>query len=407
MYSIKYILRKCSGEKRPIRCRVSIPQCRIDLSVGISVLPSEWDYAAQRVNRTCKNYLIYNKLLSDIYNNIDGYITQCFIKHEPISTNDIKAIFNNNYAITPSNSASFDAVITSFIAEKSIDNSWSNKNILKWNTLRNYINEWKPNLQINDITDNFMRSYMETLIDRGQHNTTILRSVQYFREFLTWANVQGYYAGRSHLTFRPKLKGLNVKEVVYLEWEELMQLINYKCKRPIEQEIVDVFVFCCFTGLRYSDVKELRPEDVRNDKIHIVTRKTSDIIEIELNDYSRAIFSKYIGRLPVHSSQHCNRILQKVARECDINDRVRVVYYSGNQRHDEIIPKWQLITNHCARRTFVVNAMRLGIPSEVIMRWTGHKKFESMKPYLKIVNKLKEANMNKFNVPNVSQERAD
>ena len=58
--------------------------------------------------------------------------------------------------------------------------------------------------------------------------------------------------------------------------------------------------------------------------------------------------------------------------------------------------KWELITTHCARRTFVVNSLRLGIPAEVIMKWTGHSDFKAMKPYIEIVDELKKENMSRY-----------
>ena len=58
-----------------------------------------------------------------------------------------------------------------------------------------------------------------------------------------------------------------------------------------------------------------------------------------------------------------------------IDTPIRIVYYAGSDRREEVHPKWELLTTHCARRTFVVNALRLGIPAEVIMKWTGHSDF--------------------------------
>ena len=62
----------------------------------------------------------------------------------------------------------------------------------------------------------------------------------------------------------------------------------------------------------------------------------------------------------------------------------------------ETVPKWKAVTTHCARRTFVVNSLRLGIPAEVIMKWTGHSDFTAMKPYVAIVDELKKENMAKY-----------
>ena len=59
-------------------------------------------------------------------------------------------------------------------------------------------------------------------------------------------------------------------------------------------------------------------------------------------------------------------------------------------------PKYELITFHAARRTFITHAVRLGIPIEVVMKFSGHHSPEMLKPYLKIVDELKKKEMTKF-----------
>ncbi|MGL5261855.1 MAG: site-specific integrase, partial [Bacteroides sp.] len=195
------------------------------------------------------------------------------------------------------------------------------------------------------------------------------------------------------------------KEVIYLTWEELIYLFDYdfKEKRYLER-VRDVFCFCCFTGLRYSDAKKLTREDIFNDYIEIVTQKTTDRLKIELNDYSRSILSKYeddplLGHkaLPVISNQKMNEYLKEMGRLVGFDTPTRIVYFKGNKRFEEVKPKYELLATHCGRRTFVVNALYLGIPAEVIMRWTGHSDYKSMKPYVKIVDDLKASEMSKFN----------
>jgi integrase len=81
----------------------------------------------------------------------------------------------------------------------------------------------------------------------------------------------------------------------------------------------------------------------------------------------------------------------------ELNEPVRLVYFKGNKRCEEVHPKHELMTTHCGRRTFVVNALTLGVPAEVVMKWTGHSDYDSMKPYIEIVDKLKASEMTKFN----------
>lgn len=82
---------------------------------------------------------------------------------------------------------------------------------------------------------------------------------------------------------------------------------------------------------------------------------------------------------------------------CRIDTPIHLTHFSGARRIEEIKPKRQLLTTHVARRTFVVNALRLGIPAEVITRWTGHSTLDAMRPYMAIVDALKAESMAKFN----------
>jgi integrase len=239
-------------------------------------------------------------------------------------------------------------------------------------------------------------------------NTTIAKNVAFVKWFLRWTFGKGYYTGNLHLTWKPKFKGTdgNQKEVIFLSWNELMRLYNYEVPESKQylERVRDVFCFTCFTSLRYSDVAKLSRSDVKPTHISIVTQKTTDSLKIELNKYSLAILDKYKDVpfpnnkvLPVISNVRMNIYLKELGQLAGLNDPQRIVYFKGSQRVEEVYPKYELLTTHCGRRTFIVNSLYLGIPAEVIMRWTGHSDFKAMKPYVKIVDELKEQEMNKFN----------
>ena len=160
--------------------------------------------------------------------------------------------------------------------------------------------------------------------------------------------------------------------------------------------------FCCFSSLRYSDVSELKKTDIYDGAIHIVTQKTNDKITIELNDYTKSILDKYKDiegdyALPVISNQKMNKYLKIVCKECNINEKLTNVYYKGNKRYEETKEKWELIGTHCGRRTFICNALMMGIAPNVVMKWTGHSDYKSMKPYIDIADEEKEKAMSLFN----------
>ena len=87
-------------------------------------------------------------------------------------------------------------------------------------------------------------------------------------------------------------------------------------------------------------------------------------------------------------------------RKCQlagIDEEIRVVSYKGNERIEERHPKYELVGTHTGRRTFIVNALSLGIPPNVVMKWTGHIDYKAMRPYIDIVDSIKAESMTKFN----------
>ena len=157
-------------------------------------------------------------------------------------------------------------------------------------------------------------------------------------------------------------------------------------------------------SLRYSDVANLKRCDVHDDYIEITTIKTCDSLRIDLNKHSKAILDKYKmfefpnGKaLPVISNQRSNEYIHLLCKEAKIDEQVRQTYYKGNDRIDVVRPKYELVGSHTGRRTFICNALAMGIPPQVIMKWTGHSDYKAMKPYIDVCDEIKAEQMKKFN----------
>ena len=139
-------------------------------------------------------------------------------------------------------------------------------------------------------------------------------------------------------------------------------------------------------------------------ELRVTTVKTSDSLIIELNNHSKAILDKYKDVafeddkvLPVITNQKMNDYLKELAELAGIDEPVRQTYYRGNERIDEVTPKYALLGTHAGRRTFICNALVLGIPPQVVMKWTGHSDYKTMKPYIDIADDIKANAMSKFN----------
>lgn len=165
-----------------------------------------------------------------------------------------------------------------------------------------------------------------------------------------------------------------------------------------------MFLFCCYTSLRYSDVYNLCHSHIKGSYIDIVIVKTNDRIVIEFNDKSKAIYDKYKdfhfenGKVfPVISNQKMNSYLKDLAELAGLDNPVHQTHYKGNERIETILPKYAVLSTHDARRTFICNALSLGIPANVVMKWTGHSDYKAMKPYIDIADDIKASAMSKFN----------
>jgi site-specific recombinase XerD len=391
----------------------------VAFNVGYRVELSKWITEAQR----CKTGTTHGKkkvAATEINNEIqrlekltDDVFKSFEVRNHMPSADEFREAFNkeNGRAVgspVVEEQKTFYNHFNEFTETVSIQNQWTIRTKQKFDALRKHLFEYHPTLSLTDLTESDLLGFKQFLHKKDYKNTTIAKQVAYVRWFLRWAFSKGYYTGALHESFRPKFKGNdgNSKEVIHLTWEELMHLLDFKIpeSKHYLDRVRDVFCFMCFTGLRYSDVDKLRRSDVKQKHIEVVTQKTADSLKIELNKYSKAILDKYANQefeddkaLPVVSNAKMNEYLKELGEIAEINEPQRIVYFKGNERFEEVHPKYELLTSHCGRRTFIVNALYLGIPAEVVMKWTGHSDYGAMKPYIKIVDALKESEMDKFN----------
>jgi len=320
----------------------------------------------------------------------------------------------------------FMTVFSSFLSESGEKNAWTTATYQKMYALKEDLISFKKNVSFSDLTESGLTEFVRYLRedkrlrtprkkkgDRdvyneedivGLKNSTIDKKLGYLKWFLKWATTRGLNTNIAYKTFRPTLKTTQ-KRVIFLTKAELESLKSYNIPTDLShlEMVRDVFLFCCFSGLRHSDVFNLRRNDIKGDHIEVTTIKTADSVQIELNAITRNILEKYKDfsfdldkALPVIHNQPMNRELKELCRLAGINEKIRITTYKGNQRKDEIKEKWELIGTHTGRRTFIVNCLSLGIAPNVVMKWTGHSDYKSMKPYIDIIDEIKKNEMTKL-----------
>lgn len=388
----------------------------VDFATGFVIDIDDWDVEKQLAKESAPDAAKINRTINEWRAVISEVISRYELIEKRIpARGEVKDLFNDlvgRQTETKRNIGDNDGIeffpafdlFTKTMGEK---NQWTDSTFEKFAALKRHLQTFDPLLSFFTLSESKLQEYVAHLTEKEMRNTTIAKHLSFLRWFLRWAYTSGYYDGHLHETFKPKLKGTSSdsKEIIYLTQDEVraLQEQTFTPSQAALERVRDVFLFCCFTGLRYSDAAKLKRSDIKDNHIDVVTKKTVDALKIELNKHSRAILDKYADTrfpgdkaLPVISNEKMNAHLKDLGKLCGIEEPTRIVYFNGNQRHEEVLPKWQLLTTHVARRTFVVTALQLGIPAEVIMRWTGHSRFEAMKPYIAIVDELKKISMSKF-----------
>ena len=404
-------------ENVPIRMRVNFASKRIEFTTGYRIDAAKWDTDKQRVRNGCTNKL--KQSASEINASLLGYYTEVqeifkkFEVEEIMPTPEqIKEAFNALHKpieeVKPRKPTpnAFYTVFDDFVRDCGRQNDWTDSTYEKFAAVKNHLMNFRGGLTFDFFDEKGLNDYVGYLRDvKEMRNSTIGKQLSFLKWFLRWAFKKGVHQNNAYDSYKPKLKSTQ-KKIIFLTWDELNRLREFKIpsnKQALER-VRDVFLFQCFTGLRYSDVFNLRRSDIKGDHIEVTTVKTSDSLIIELNNHSKAILDKYKDVafeddkvLPVITNQKMNDYLKELAELAGIDEPVRQTYYRGNERIDNVTPKYALLGTHAGRRTFICNALALGIPPQVVMKWTGHSDYKAMRPYIDIADDIKANAMSKFN----------
>lgn len=398
-----------------LRYRIKWDGNTVAFNVGYRVDNNKWVAEAQRCkpNTTHGKKKISAATINSEINRLEETVNDTFFffeqtGHTPTSSEFRDEVNRRNGKIVEKEEKTFFDYYQQFIIEQGKENSWSENTYKRHKTTMNHLKKFAPDLTFADLTHEGLSQlvdyFMNVEVDNetGMKNYTAKKYINLTKWFLKWASEKGYNKELAFVTFKEKLKTIPAK-VIFLEWNELMSVYNATFPDEPHLELAkDVFCFQCFTSLRYSDVKNLKKADIYDGYITITTIKTDEPLKIELNKYSKAILEKYkdiegIYALPVPVNQRMNKYIKEICKACEINEPICRTYYKGAERIDEIHPKYELIGTHCGRKTFICNALMLGIAPNIVMKWTGHKDYKSMKPYIDIADKAKEEAMSLFN----------
>ena len=156
----------------------------------------------------------------------------------------------------------------------------------------------------------------------------------------------------------------------------------------------DVFCFSCSTGLRFSDLLQIRREHIRKDNtIRMTAAKTGQKLIIPLNPISYSILQKYADKLkplPIISNQKTNNYIKEIGKLAGVDTPIEKVRTHGVKKITQIFKKYHLLSIHVGRKSFITLSLEKGIAIQEVMSLSGHKTFKAFKSYVDVNDNRKK-----------------
>ena len=263
---------------------------------------------------------------------------------------------------------------------------------------------WKYSISDIDITKidhAFITDYEFYLRSvRKCANNTAVKYIKNFNKIIKLCLANDWLEKNPFANYKSKVKEV---ERVYLSEGEIQNIINKDFKTERLSLVRDIFLFSCFTGLAYIDVKNLTKSHISigidGDKwIFTHRQKTESASKIPVLPVTQMIIDKYADHpqaineeklLPILSNQKMNAYLKEIAAVCEIEKE---------------------LTFHIARHTFATTVtLTNGVPIESVSKMLGHKNLRTTQHYAKVLDKKVSEDMkilrNKFSLTPVQQEQ--
>ena len=384
-FSLLFYLKKSKNHQTgsvPIYMRITVNGKRSEVAIGRECEPSEWNISSGRVKGTREKARAFNAHLDNLQSRIYEAYSLLERDETEITASSLKDVFMGK--------VEKPKMLMELFAEHNrkvealVGNGFASGTLERYRTslkhTRNFL-EWKYKLQdisVKRIDHDFITSYEFYLLsERKCANNSAVKYIKNFKKIIRICLASGWITRDPFVNYKSKVKPV---ERVYLNDEELQAISNKTFVAERMNQVRDIFIFSCFTGLAYVDVKKLRRSEIvkgGDGQMWIYTRrqKTSTPTRVPLLPSALTLLNKYASHpacsnedkaFPVTSNQKMNAYLKEIADVCGINKD---------------------LTFHIARHTFATTVTLLnGVPIESVSKMLGHTNIKTTQHYAKILD---------------------
>ena len=406
MASVTFLLRdKKAKRKTVVRMSVSFNGKRIMLCTGQSISPEYWDYstglpksirgcvAAKNVATNLKELDVkVTRLYDDLSNNDRNKVSPDSFKQKLLQIIYPQKHTGENLPKTTLLDF-MDFFIKDCESGKRLkkDRTMMDENTIKtYRTTRLHFSNFQKKLRrkfyLGDFSQQLHDEFLEYLeIDMELSRNSSSKNITNLRQIILFAVKQKLIPGGVivEVTFET---GREESDNIFLNEKEIQSLIDLNVfHSKMEEEVRDIFVLGCYTGLRFSNYSKLNLDYIIDEIYTTHQVKVHSKVTIPIHTQVRRIINKYNNELPLcPTNQEFNRTLKDLAKRIpEFHVPFEKQITRGRKRVVEEKPKWEMLQSHSARRSFCTNMYLMGVPIPTIMSMSGHKTEKNFKKYIK------------------------
>lgn len=389
-FKVLYYLKKgkeTSNGEVMIMARITVNGEVCQFSTKQKINPKSWSVEQNRAIGRTKEILKINSLMEEIKATLFRVYQELQLKDNYVTAEKVRNAFMGN-------NQEYSTLLELFRKHNEdvymlIGISRSKATYQKYEVTRKHLEnfiKYKYNISdiyVKEITPMFIRDfevYMMTVGNCGANTTA--KFMQFFKRIILIARENGLLLTDPFATYKIKLQKVDRG---YLTKSEIVKLAEKEFASDRLEQVRDLFIFSCFCGLAYIDLKNLTYSNIREgfdggDWIMTKRQKTNTRVEVPLMPIPKMILDKYKSKfndgriLPIISNQKLNSYLKEIADICGIQ---------------------KVLTFHLARHTFATTTtLASGVPIETVSKMLGHTNIATTQIYARVTNDKISKDMN-------------
>lgn len=348
-----------------VQAEALLNQRKVYFKTNIYLKPEHWDKQTSQVcNHPQANDL--NSMLFEFVLHLQAIELSLWKRGIPVTLSLLKDAIKKDKPVN----VTFPVFARTYVQESDRKRS-TKENLLTTVTV---LQEFRPGIDFKDITYTFLRDFEVHLKEKGNSVNTIAKHLRQLRTLVNEAINQGYIPSDAYPFRKYKIKQEKGRKE-FLTPDELKRLENLDVDKKL-RHVLDAFLFCCYTGLRYSDFCQLTPENIIrvNGKRWLYFKSVKTDVEIRLplhllfEGKALAVLERYdivTDFAKIGPNSEANKYLAQLATLARI------------RKH---------ITYHTARHTCATLLVHQGVPITTVQKLLGHTSVRTTEVYSEVLS---------------------